>query len=512
MAEVECLSIIEKLFEKYKDNEYMLQRLKNHVRVYLPNTLENESKNHEKRINLNNYLAEEQQIFIQVFLSKHNYYYISSNNFYYEYNGNDYTIVKEDEILHELLSSISKERTLLRWKHKTKSLIIKQIKDRHLFSCIPESETIQNVLNCLYPTFFQSKNDAKYFLTIIGDNILKKSTDNIFMVTSKLRQLMDELEVVVACSINNTNTINRFVMKYHDTHVFNHYRLIRFNEHCSLEYWRETLKKIGLNMICVAVHYSNRYTNSDGFLASKLHDDLNQYALTFKNSSIAALVTQFTNAYIETTTDTECTIEWRNLYFIWKQFLSSHQLPTVISSNQLRQELKNRYTYDKDADAFAGITSKYLPMFKDFIRFWETTMVTHATGDEMEIDEVCSLFKYWNGNKTSINEDTIIKAIKYFFSLEIVEDKYILNVRSTLWDKETHIKQSIPYITTQVCLHHHLALISFDDLYKWYQGYCEQSALRFVVSKRYFEKYMSTKYSDYIVYDKFIKIEYLSNF
>ena len=38
----DCMSTIEKLYEKYKDNEYMLQRIYNHVHVYLPNTLENE--------------------------------------------------------------------------------------------------------------------------------------------------------------------------------------------------------------------------------------------------------------------------------------------------------------------------------------------------------------------------------------------------------------------------------------------------------------------------------------
>jgi hypothetical protein len=161
-----CLSIIEKLYEKYKDNDYMLQRINNHVNVYLPNTLENECKNREKRQNLNTYLFEEQQIFIQVFLSKNNYYYISNNNFYYQYNGNDYFIVKEDEIIHKLLSTISKERTLLQWKHKTKVNIIKQIKERSLFSSIPETDTIQTVLNVLYPSIFSTKNAAKYFLTL----------------------------------------------------------------------------------------------------------------------------------------------------------------------------------------------------------------------------------------------------------------------------------------------------------------------------------------------------------
>ena len=215
-----CLSIIEKLYEKYKDNEYMLQRIHNHVNVYLPNTLENECKNREKRQNLNTYLFEEQQIFIQVFLSKNNYYYISNNNFYYQYNGNDYFIVKEDEIIHKLLSTISKERTLLQWKHKTKAAIIKQIKERNLFSSIPETDTIQNVLNTIYPYIFSSKNTAKYFLTIIGDNILKKNSDLTFIVSQKMRQLLDELENVSVSSIGINNISCGFVTKYHLSHKF----------------------------------------------------------------------------------------------------------------------------------------------------------------------------------------------------------------------------------------------------------------------------------------------------
>ena len=103
---------IAKLYEKYKDDDYMLQRINNHILIYLPNTLEHESKNHEKRQNMFSYLSEEQQIFMQVFLSKNNYYYLPNNCFYYEYNGQDYYIVKEDDIIHQLLSTISKDRIL----------------------------------------------------------------------------------------------------------------------------------------------------------------------------------------------------------------------------------------------------------------------------------------------------------------------------------------------------------------------------------------------------------------
>jgi hypothetical protein len=149
-----CVTSINTLIEEFKENDYMLQRIYNHVVIYLPNVLENENKNYEKRIIRNHFLTNEQQIFIQVFLSKHQYYYLPSNNFFYEYNGKNYFIIKEDDIIHKLLSSISKDRVLLQWKYKTKINIIKQIKERSLFNSIPESETIQNVLNVLYDSLY----------------------------------------------------------------------------------------------------------------------------------------------------------------------------------------------------------------------------------------------------------------------------------------------------------------------------------------------------------------------
>jgi hypothetical protein len=72
-----------------------------------------ESKNHEKRVNRNNYLTNEQNIFIQVFLSKNKYFYLPNNNLFYEYDGQKYLIIKEDDVIHKLLSTISKDRVLL---------------------------------------------------------------------------------------------------------------------------------------------------------------------------------------------------------------------------------------------------------------------------------------------------------------------------------------------------------------------------------------------------------------
>jgi hypothetical protein len=47
------------------------------------------------------------------------------------------------------------------WKHKTKISVLKKIKENSLQKTIPESETIQMVLDSLYPSFFSSKTEAK---------------------------------------------------------------------------------------------------------------------------------------------------------------------------------------------------------------------------------------------------------------------------------------------------------------------------------------------------------------
>ncbi len=508
----DCMSSVDKFYQMYKDNDYMLQRVYNHIVLNLPNTLENESKNYEKRLNLNAYLTEEQQIFMQVFLSKNNYYYLPNNGFFYEYNGKDYFIVKEDEIIHKLLSSISKDRVLLQWKHKTKMNVIKQIKERNLFSSTPETDTIQNVLNVLYPSIFPSKSSAKYFLTVIGDNILKKNSNLTFFVSTKMKQLLNELENVSVSSIGTDNVSFKFVIKHHETHTFDNYRLIKINDSISSDYWRELLKKIGLNLLCVAAHYSNRYESSDNFLNIISDTELTNSAYMLKNTTPNDIVKQFINECLDKTTD-EYQIEWKNLHFIWKQFLSNIGLPNVIYTAPLKSLISELLTYNKDTDSFKGVTSKYLPYYKEFIQFWDTTITANTCNNfenEFEVDEISSLFKSWAKSKNTLSEENIIKIVKHFFSnIEIAEDKFILNITSTLWDKAADINQSLPYIKNYIKNEYKLSLISFDDMYNFYQKYCAIHSMKFVVSKRYFEKYLYFKFLDYIVYDKFIKLEWI---
>ena len=516
-----CITSLKELFKNYENDEYMLQRIHTHVNNYLPNTLKNEQINHEKRVNRNHFLSNEQQIFIQVFLSKNQYYYLSSNGYFYEYDGKNYFIVKEDDITHKLLSSISKERVLLDWKHKTKINVIKLIKERSLLNSIPETDTIQNVLNFIYPSLFSSKTQAKYFLTVIGDNIFKKNPQLIFFVSQNMKKLMSDLDSISYLSIGNTNTTNNFVTKYHENNSYENYRLLKINENFSHELWKEQLKKIGLDLLCVATHYSKRYEDSEKFLENKSDEDLKKFALYLRSNNQQKIMETFCESFLNKVDDNNSVIHWKNLHFIWKQFLSANSLPNMIYSNSLKNILKEIYNYHEDSDCFTNLTSKYLPIESDFIKFWDKTIriVTphdeHETFDELEIDELCMLFKTWTQNNTlgeklisngNINEENVLKILKHFFpSIEIIENKYVLNVSCNIWNKNAEIEKSFDYIKTQIKTNHTLALISFDDAYNYYYKYCNNESNKLVVSKRYFEKFLYSKIAKYIVYEKFIE-------
>ena len=200
---------ISALFEKYKYNPYILQRMQMHL-TNLPGMLETENKRYEERVSRINELTMEQDNFYKVFLSKHQYYYMPYNNIFYEYDGKTYRIVKEDDIHHHLLSTITDEGKLMAWKHKTKQNIIKQIKERSLFKSVPETYTIQNVLGFLN-TVFETKTETKYFLTVIGDCILKKNIEPLmFFINSSTKKLVSFIDSIAYITTGNS-IMNNFI-------------------------------------------------------------------------------------------------------------------------------------------------------------------------------------------------------------------------------------------------------------------------------------------------------------
>ena len=238
--------------------------------------------------------------------------------------------------------------------------------------------------------------------------------------------------------------------KYHENHQFELCRLIKTNEKISFDIWYDIIKKYGLDLLCVATHYSNRYETSDNFLESNEDPELNNYIYYLKNNTQQEIINRFCNKCLlisnnnnnENNNSNTPKILWKNLHFVWKQFLSENSFPNMIYSNNLKNALINLYSYNETTDSFSGIVSKYLPIESDFIQFWDKTITISSKYEndnftnELEIDEICMLFKRWvkmntenqsflsNGN---ISDENVIKILTHFFpNIEIIDD---LNVR-----------------------------------------------------------------------------------
>ena len=187
-------TFIESIYKKYENNPHMLAKTHSYLITQLPTILENIRQNHEQRQQRIESMTQDQDAFIESFLSNNQYFYLSQTELFFYYDGLHYQNISEDDILYNVLSSITKDRNLMSWKQRTRIHIMKRIRENNsLFKSIPESETIQFVLELLYPTIFSTRNEAKYFLTVLGDNILRKNTNLIHYISINAKPFLREL-------------------------------------------------------------------------------------------------------------------------------------------------------------------------------------------------------------------------------------------------------------------------------------------------------------------------------
>lgn len=512
-------NMLNELNEKYKDNSYVMERLQTYM-LNLPNMLEQIHKKHDERVNRINQLTMEQENFLKVFLSKHQYYYMPYNSLYYEYDGKTYKVIKDDEIHYKLLSTITDEGKLLQWKHKTKQTIIRKIKERSLYKSTPETYTIQNVLGFLQ-SIFKTKTEAKYFLTILGDCILKKNTDELcYFVSSNLKKLVSLIDSIVYVT-NGTSIIGNFITKYHDSHNLSMYRLISTRD-SSLDFYKEVLNNIGIDLFCVATHYSERYGSSDNYLNAKVEQDIKDHILYFVKNTTENIVDDFVKQCI-TLVSTDSSINWKNMHYIWKMHLSMLNIPNMIYSQQLQELLMQRMFSKQDGQTvvFTCVTSKYLPDVSSFLSFWEKhiTVVDNSEDAleecEYEIDELLTLYKMNEKKATQMTDESMIEMICHYFSptVEVIDNKYVTNIVCDLWSKNDDLKQFLQSYKTSckysgVDFDASMDIVSFDELYQMYKNHAVASK-KLIISKQYFEKYVTNQLNEFIKFDSFVSLEWI---
>lgn len=477
---------LKELHSLYANDEYVLQRLDTYIMRLLPSALSQAMETHTERTHRRERLLADEDAFSERFLSRNRYYFCQRPELFVHYDGVHFKGYSEDDITHQILTMITSEQSLVPWKHKVKNSIIKRIRDRSPIGETPESATIQSVLDKMWPECFATRNGAKHFLTAVGD-CLRGARSLIYIIHPKLRELVAEIEQAHYAYFGSANALASFKLKYHD-HDYNMCRFFQTSQ--NHQQYRVTLdlSRHIMDVLCVAVHYSQRYESADGFLTRVSDAGLRDLCFYVKDKTPEDVVDDFLRRTVSVCNGGSITS--KSMFFIWKKFLDDVNVPNVMFHDKLSSLFKAKLTYDATTERYTDVTSTYLPEVSRFIEFWDKNMSEDPSAVELEIDEVLALFSRSPTSRTSdrLSHEVVSELIHHSYPDVVIEErKYICGVKCALWDKLADVEAFV-----EVC---RAAGSGFASLYSGYAQYAaKESDLR--MSKRCFEKILTDVLGD----------------
>ena len=383
--------------------------------------------------------------------------------------------------------------------------------------------------------FFDIKETAKYFCCVIGDFILKKNVEQVYCINSEILEFITLFEKIIANRLGDIGLIksNKFVCnKVLDTKL-NKHRLIYSQTNSKVNLWTDFLNKYAIDIYAVCIHYSKRYLNSEKYITSNRKKLEN--ILYLKNNSVKKIIQQFSLNKFKT--DSQKSITYENMEYLWYAYLKNEFLPTdIISSNEfhtLMQYEHNRNlpaTFESNNDISKNQSLYYclnhpdndtITNVKEFLK----EKLYHSDADQLEISELVEIYmEYVYTNPTLnisyttniLNEKLMLDMVSYFTSFNIINDgKTIDCISCSLWDKKAELSAFIDLVKTQ---HNDktkeiVENISFNDIYTKYCKYISHTGnVNKIVTKSYFINFVIKHIPEnYIIFNKISKHYWSSN-
>ena len=124
----ELLTLVKGLYNKYFDDDYVRGVLVSHIKNTLPSILQQKCDVRIQREERRKTLEETSEEFIREFINSSSYYYNQNIDLFFVYHNNTYKIINENEIEHEIRTTITDQQNteLSTWKYKIKNQIIKK--------------------------------------------------------------------------------------------------------------------------------------------------------------------------------------------------------------------------------------------------------------------------------------------------------------------------------------------------------------------------------------------------
>lgn len=432
--------------KEYKASQYVIDKLDTWMKQ-LGDEMDVYYQSFEKREEYKSYIETTQREYIDAFLKtpSHQLFYIPKTDIYIKYDGNKCEIINENSICFQLLSRLTDAtHPLFSRRYLVKKQVLSHIKQRNLFGTTPTTHTIQRVLSLFYPTFIDSKDSVKYFLTVLGDILLKKN-NYIYLVDQTSKAFIQALEEHIYFYWANTTSMDAFKYKYYD-HDYDQCRLLRFNQNIQQNgVWEHFLKASIIDIVMVATHYSERYGSADKFLETTYDEELRDHALYLTTHTKEDVFKHFTSTYLTKTDASLTKIKWVNMQYLWRLYIEQMGLPSIIMSQQLK-DLFHNSEFEFDGTEFTGISSKYLQRVQDFDAFWNDAL-EHDPDDQLEISELVIAYHQWakqqrsTGKSISKLTDVMMYSyIKYFHSEYEMENRIVKGISCRLWKRNITIE------------------------------------------------------------------------
>jgi hypothetical protein len=437
------MNIIDALRDKYKNHEYMKQKVEDYVSnlSVLMTSLEEE---YDKKQQKKQVLLEKREEFITFFFSQYSFFYIPQTEVFVQHTL-DYKVVNEDTILHLICSLLDK--SLISSKTKIISVIIKRIKE-NLFLQSTNTYISQMIRNALpFP-----KEIASYFLVILGDVLLGKN-QCIFYIDVSYKPFLKSLHESFCFLLHKS--LDVFKHKYYD-HTYDLCRVIP-------GICKEYTPLLPLEVIVAAVTYSNKFESSDDFLIQKQRHDV----LLLKQNTPESLVKLFLDSY----TTKGGTMVYKDVYFLWKTFLRSKYLPFVVSQQNFKAILQQMGICEGEV---CQVTTTMQTNLLKFKHFWDKYMIADEEYS-YDLQEVMDVFQ--KQERTTLTMESMKEVLSVEYPSVMIDGTTVMYFKCTIWNKNLDIDMAMN-ICTQ------------DDKYAFYEHYTKLNHKK-CATKEYFEKYIS---------------------
>jgi hypothetical protein len=373
---------------------------------------------------------------ISSFFSEHNLYYVQTSELYISYQNHQYKVLTENDIIHLIFKNLNVYPMNTALKQQIKCKIQKKIKERSIYNVIPDSVTLQEMISFLHPLLFDSKNGAKYFMTTLGDTIMKKSSLYYFLDPS-MKPLIQKIQKIVSLYLCS-NQLSNFKFKYCD-HDPSLSRILKTN-HINMNYLR-CEESLYLNLIFCSIHYSNRFQDGDDFLKDITNQQLRQEVMWVKEANKEVVLQDFITSYFYRS---ETGIHEKDVLFLWKMYLKEKNRVNVFKN--IQEDLSLMLFYDPPY--YRNISSMRMPFVKKFTQFWNKYIYDDPTEKDLELTEILSMFMETYPKYTDMDEPKIKDMIQYYYPDTILENRFVHHKGCLLWNKKEELHQFLSTINT----------------------------------------------------------------